>query len=270
MPPPFKQSFLITGLAFSAGLGLSGSCQAQSIEVPNGLPEVPHVVYPEVGLPNFTVPAGTVQQIGGDGKVIQTTQPVSTGSDSLQTLYSRAWGYQAADNASSIGVNPAALAATCQVESGCQNVYTANNSGNTITGAFQMSNGTYTEEMRKALAANPGLASTITSGTAGQQDPATQAVAAAQYLKDGATYLQNQGISNPTSVDVRGYYNFGPSSGRAIAQANPDATMAETLPSYSASALAKNGISAGETVSQWRQSVADKMGSGATLPVLNS
>ena len=270
MPPPFKQSFLITGLAFSAGLGLSGSCQAQSIEVPNGLPEVPHVVYPEVGLPNFTVPAGTVQQIGGDGKVIQTTQPVSTGSDSLQTLYSRAWGYQAADNASSLGVNPAALAATCQVESGCQNVYTATGSGHTITGAFQMSNGTYSAEMSKALAANPGLASSITSGTAGQQDPATQAVAAAQYLKDAATSLQNAGVSNPTALDTRGYYNFGPASGKAIATASDDTPMASVLNSYSSTQLQQNGISAGETVGQWRQATADKMGTGANQPVLST
>lgn len=270
MPPPLKPQFLMTGLAFSVGLGLSGSCQAQSIEVPNGLPEVPHVVYPEVGLPNFTVPAGTVQQIGGDGKVIQNTQPVSTGSDSLQTLYSRAWGYQAADNASSIGVNPAALAATCQVESGCQNVYTATGSGHTITGAFQMSNGTYSAEMSKALAANPGLASTITSGTAGQQDPATQAVAAAQYLKDAATSLQSAGVSNPTALDTRGYYNFGPASGKAIATASDDTPMASVLNSYSSTQLQQNGISAGETVGQWRQETADKMGTGANQPVLST
>lgn len=267
MPPPLKPQFLMTGLAFSVGLSLSGSCQAQSIEVPNGLPEVPHVVYPEVGLPNFTVPAGTVQQIGGDGKVIQTTQPVSTGSDSLQTLYSRAWGYQAADNASSIGVNPAALAATCQVESGCQNVYTATGSGHTITGAFQMSNGTYSEEMSKALAANPGLASTITSGTAGQQDPATQAVAAAQYLKDAALSLQKAGVSNPTAVDTRGYYNFGPTTGNALAQAGSSDLMSDYI---SSSKMSSNGVTSGMTVGQWRQSVADKMGTGATSPVLSS
>ena len=269
MPPPFKQSFLITGLAFSAGLGLSGSCQAQSIEVPNGLPEVPHVVYPEVGLPNFTVPAGTVQQIGGDGKVIQTTQPVSTGSDSLQTLYSKAWGYQAADNASSIGVNPAALAATCQVESGCQNVHTANSSGNTITGAFQMSNGTYSQEMSKALADNPGLATSITSGTAGQQDPATQAVAAAQYLKDAALSLQAAGVTNPTALDTRGYYNFGPSAGKQIATASDDMPMSDILTSFSSDKLAQNGISAGETVGQWKQATANKMGTGANASVLS-
>ena len=267
MPPPLKPQFLMTGLAFSVGLGLSGSCQAQSIEVPNGLPEVPHVVYPEVGLPNFTVPAGTVQQIGGDGKVIQNTQPVSTGSDSLQTLYSRSWGYQAADNASSLGVNPAALAATCQVESGCQNVYTATGSGHTITGAFQMANGTYSEEMSKALASNPGLASTITSGTAGQQDPATQAVAAAQYMKEEAMTLQAQGISNPTALDTRAMYNFGSHAGAQVAQADDSAMMSDFI---SSTAMSNNNISSGTTVGEWRQSTANKMGTGASAPVLQS
>lgn len=267
MPPPFAKPILATGLVLSAGFGLGQSCQAQSIEVPNGLPEVPHVVYPEVGLPNFTVPAGSVQQIGGDGKTIQTTQPVSTGSDSLQTLYSRSWGYQAADNASAIGVNPAALAATCQVESGCQNVHTATGSEHTITGAFQMANGTYTEEMNKALASDPGLASSITSGTAGQQDPATQAVAAAQYLKDAALSLQKAGISNPTAVDTRGYYNFGPTTGNALAQASSDSLMSDYI---SSDKMSKNGVSSGMTVGQWRQSVANKMGTGATSPVLSS
>ncbi|ARW49110.1 hypothetical protein S1001342_02820 (plasmid) [Acetobacter pasteurianus subsp. pasteurianus] len=175
--------------------------------------------------------------------------------------------YAAAQNASALGVNPDALAATCVVESGCRNVYTAN-SNSSITGAFQMSNGTYNEALQKALASNPSLASTITNtGISGQQDPATQAVAAAQYLKDAATTLQNAGISNPTALDARAYYNFGPTAGQAIARATDDTPMSEFV---SASHMASNGISSNETVGQWRANVASKMGSAASSPILSS
>lgn len=211
--------------------------------------------------------SSTTQQISGSGSVVSTTTSNGSGTDALQSMYSQSWGYAAAQNASALGVNPDALAATCVVESGCRNVYTAN-SNSSITGAFQMSNGTYNEALQKALASNPILASSITNtGVSGQQDPATQAVAAAQYLKDAATSLQNAGISNPTALDTRAYYNFGPQRGAQIATANDSALMSSYVPSNQ---LASNGISSGETVGQWKSSIAAKMGSAASSPILSS
>lgn len=244
---------------------------AQTVNVPAGLPPTVNATYQEVGMGGWTPPtSSTTQQISGSGSVVSTTTSNGSGTDALQSMYSQSWGYAAAQNASALGVNPDALAATCVVESGCRNVYTANGNSS-ITGAFQMSNGTYNEALQKALASNPSLASSITNtGVSGQQDPATQAVAAAQYLKDAATSLQNSGISNPTALDARGYYNFGPHAGVQLAQADENASMASVLSNMSSDQLSKNGISPGETVGQWKANVSSKMGSAATSPILSS
>ncbi|NHO55367.1 hypothetical protein GOB87_15740 [Acetobacter estunensis] len=240
---------------------------AQTITVPNGMPQGPIPTFEEVGIGGFTLPtSGSTRTIGSDGSTVRTSTAPSaaTGSDALEKMYGSSWGYQAAQNAETVGVNPSALAATCVVESGCRNLYTANGK-TTITGAFQMSNGTYTEQLNRALAQHPELADTITSGIAGQQDPATQAVAAAQYLKQAATSLQSAGVDNPTPVDTRGYYNFGPKAGISMARASSDTPMSEFI---SADKMAKNGVTPNETVGQWRSAVAGKMGSAATQSVL--
>ena len=174
------------------------------------------------------------------------------------------WGASAQQSAQALGVNGSALAATCVMESGCQNV----SGTGTITGAFQMTAATYQSSLAAALAQDPSLAANIVPGLAGQSDPATQAIAAAEYLKQGAQYLQNNGISSPTALDVRGYYNFGPQGGAAIANAQDTDSMANTLNNYTPAQLANNGITAGETVGQWRAGVAAKMGSAASAAVL--
>ncbi|MGD7070800.1 hypothetical protein [Acetobacter sp. AAB5] len=244
---------------------------AQTVNVPAGLPPTVNATYQEVGMGGWTPPTSTTtRQISGSGSVVSTTTTNGSSTDALQSMYSQSWGYAAAQNASALGVTPDALAATCVVESGCRNVYTANGNSS-ITGAFQMSNGTYNEALQKALASNPSLASSITNtGVSGQQDPATQAVAAAQYLKDAATTLQNSGVSNPTALDARGYYNFGPHAGVQLAQADENASMASVLSNMSPDQLSKNGISPGETVGQWKSNVASKMGTAAHSPILAS
>ena len=167
-------------------------------------------------------------------------------------------------NAQLLGVNPSALAATCVVESGCQNV-----SGyGTVAGAFQMTASTYTAMINAAVAQNPSLASQIVPGLAGQMDPATESIAASEYLLQANQYLQGQGIANPTVLDVRSYYNFGPSAGAAIANATDGQTMASLLANLSPSQLTANGITSGETVGQWRASVAAKIGNAASQSVL--
>jgi len=125
--------------------------------------------------------------------------------------------------------------------------------------------------MQEALASNPSLAASLgDTGLSGQTDPATQAVAAAQYLKDAATSLEANGVSDPTALDARGYYNFGPSYGTSLAKADDSETMAAALSGLSSSTLTANGISSGMTVGEWRASVAAKMGSSATAPILAS
>ncbi|WP_227004364.1 hypothetical protein [Kozakia baliensis] len=243
---------------------------AQTVNVPNGLPQTPIAVYQELGMGGWT-PA----TVGGTTTVGTTGTPASSGGtttsgSSLSVMNSQSWGYAAGQNASALGVNPDALAATCVMESGCTNI-TTTASGSTITGAFQMSESTYTQAMQEALASNPTLAASLgDTGLSGQKDPATQAVAAAQYLKDAASTLQANGISDPTALDARGYYNFGPAAGVKVAQASSDTLMSDVLPTMSSTQLASNGISAGETVGEWKASVTAKMGSSANAPILTS
>lgn len=182
-----------------------------------------------------------------------TLPPDCNGSATLDAMTSQTWGQQAASNAAALGVNPDALAATCLLESNC----TANPGGTgTISGAFQMSDGTYAQTVREVQASNPGLASQITS----KNDPASQSIAAAQYLKDGALSLQGAGIANPTVLDVRGFYNFGPANGASLASAPDNQLMGDALPGLSAATLRANGISDTTTVGTWRTGVASKIG----------
>ena len=256
-------------LAVSLLVGMSGMAGASPSPVTmNGVPEQVIPAVPEVGLGDFTMPTGTTS-IGSDSSGTGTgTGDASTGVDlsgtSYDTMMARSWGALAASNAQAVGINPVALAATCVVESGCQNVQ---GSGN-ITGAFQMLNSTYTASMAAALADHPELASSTTSGLAGQNDPATQAIAAAQYLKQAATQLQTAGITNPTVLDVRGSYNFGPGNGVSIAEADGSRLMSSVISGLSTSTLTANGISATTTVQQWRDNVSSKIGSASTQSVL--
>ena len=100
------------------------------------------------------------------------------------------WGSQAADAAAAMGVSATALAATCAMESNCQNVGAA--SGSSAAGAFQMINSTYTADISGAVAYDPDIAGSIVSGLAGQMDPATEAYAASYELRSDALLLQIQ------------------------------------------------------------------------------
>lgn len=253
----------------AAGVMIPGHSQAnpqpQTIQ---GMPQqiVPQV--PEVGLGDFAIQTGSAifgggSSSGGTGSG-NSSGGSQTDSSSLDLMMAQSWGPVASQYAQQMGLNSTALAATCQIESNCQNV----GGSGTITGAFQMSASTYNAMIQAALQQNPSLAANIVSGSAGMNDPATESIAASEYLLQGAQYLQNNGISNPTVLDVRGYYNFGPGGGAAIANAPSSASMSSVLTMYTPSQLASNGITAGETVGQWQASVASKIGSSASAPVL--
>ena len=113
--------------------------------------------------------------------------------DAYNTMMAQDWGSQAADAAAAaMGVSATALAATCAMESNCQNVGAA--SGSSATGAFQMINSTYTADINGAVAYDPNIAGSIVSGLAGQMDPATEAYAASYELRSDALLLQTNGI----------------------------------------------------------------------------
>ena len=247
-------------------------CWAQQATTLNGAPVQLQPYVSEPGVPQVTVSVGTPNPFGGlDGSTTGTgSGSSSTGSggstnagssDSLTTMLGTSWGSEAAANAQALGVNPSALAATCVLESGC-GVNVGNGSG--AQGVFQMYPAAFQEGLQTALAANPSLVSQVVQGSAGMNDPTTEAIAASGYLMQANQTLQSNGISSPTVLDARSYYEFGPTYGVAVAQADPSATMSSLLP---ASFLSSNGITSTETVAQWQASVQSKVGTAAVQTV---
>ena len=180
-------------VAAIAMLAMSPATWAQVPATLNGAPiqVTPYAMEP--GVPNVTIPLGTPTQSSsgtgtgtGTGSGGSSGTGAAAGGSALNTLLSQSWGSTAVSEAEAIGINPSAVAATCVMESGCQNV-----GGSGAQGAFQMFPAAYQEGLQTALAANPSLASQIVQGSAGMNDPATEAVAAAGYLMQANTALQN-------------------------------------------------------------------------------
>lgn len=252
--------------AVIAAVGSAPSVAQQATSL-NGPPVQVEPMYSEPGVPRIVYNAGTPNPFAGAGGAGTGNGGGSTGgggesaapSDALNTLLGTSWGASAIESAQAMGVNPSALAASCVIESGCRNV----SGSGSITGAFQMTGATYTSMINKAIAENPQFAGQIVPGIAGQSDPATQAIAAAQYLKDGAAYLSRNGISNPSVLDVRSYFNFGPVGGANVATASSSEMMASQLPMYSQEQLRANGITPTTTVGQWRATIEAKVGNAA-------
>ena len=262
---------LMGGVAVIAASALPA--WGQQVTTLSGAPVQLQPYVSEPGVPTVSTTVGTPNPFGGldggdgsgSGSGSGPDGGNSASSDALNTMLGTSWGATAAANAQSVGLNASALAATCVLESGCgANVGT----GAGAQGVFQMYPAAFQEGLQTALAANPALASQIIQGTAGMNDPTTEAIAASGYLMQANTFLQNAGVADPTVVDARGYYNFGPQYGAQLAQANPDEPIANVLSGMSASSLAANGITPGETVSQWQSSVSAKIGNAANQSIL--
>ena len=280
---PFHAALLASAAVTPVMAGGGRAWADVTAEQMTGVPLLPIPTYEETGLPAFTMPAGATALDGstptdgsattGTGSTGDGTGTGSTGdgasSQSMTSMMSRSWGEAASQNAQTVGITPVALAATCQIEAGgCQT--NPASSSTTITGTFQMLDSTYTAMMNSALARNPSLAANIVPGLAGKLDPATESIAAAEYLRQGAVSLQNNQVANPTVLDVRGYYNFGPGNAASIAQAEDSALMSSQIRGLTDKQLLANGITAGvTTVGQWRASVTSKIGAtAASVPVL--
>lgn len=257
-------SLLPLAIVCAAQLAGSGAVRADPVlQTMNGVPLLPMPTIDEVGLPAFTMPTGTVSTGNDTPTRSNNTGSGSSGDGSdrtaMATMMSRSWGAAAEANAQSLGVNGTALAATCVLESNCQSV----GGTGTINGAFQMSNATFTSALAAALQRNPSLAANIVPGLAGKMDPATQSIAAAEYLREGAVALQAANVPNPSVLDVRGYYNFGPGNASGIALAQSSAVMSDVVP-LTAKQYEANGIIPGvTTIGQWRDTVTAKVGQTA-------
>ena len=193
-------------------VGASGALAAQAanadpqVVLPNGLPVQVKPTYSEPGLPAFSFPTGGGSLLGGSPGSVDTGNGGGDGStsagggssggsgDAYNTMMAQSWGSAAANAAGAMGVSATALAATCVMESNCQNVGASG--GGTASGAFQMINSTYTADINGAVAYDPAISGSIVSGLAGQMDPTTEAYAASYELRTDALALQqNDGIS---------------------------------------------------------------------------
>ncbi len=254
-------------------VGLLGvaACQVAhadpSIVLPNGLPVQVVPTFQEPGLPAFSFPDGSGLAVGGSGSGSDSGSGSGDGAsgEAYDTMMAQAWGNQAVDAANAMGVNAAALAATCVMESNCQNVGASG--GGSAAGVFQMISSTYTADINGALAYDPSIAGNIVSGLAGQMDPGTEAYAAAYELQQDAQLLQGNGVSNPTVLGVRAVYQFGSGVGPSVAAAQDSANL-ESIVNLSAASLAANGLTASSTVGQWRAMQVQKLGSDAYQTVL--
>ncbi|MEO8713922.1 MAG: hypothetical protein ABI369_02810 [Acetobacteraceae bacterium] len=267
-----REAGWLVGMALAVGsMQASLAQQAQTL---NGPPVQIQPYVGEPGVPNVTITLGTPNPLGGltggtggtgGGGLGSGGSPSGGSSDALNIMIGTPWGAQVAANAQALGVNASALAATCVLESGCGADL---GGGGGAQGVFQMYPAAFSGGLNTALAANPALASQIVRGAAGMNDPVTEGIAASGYLMQANQALQNAGVSSPTVVDARGYYNMGPAYGAQLALDNQDEPIANVLSGMSAPALAVNGIRPGETVGQWRASVASKIGNAANQSVL--
>ncbi len=252
-------------VVLGVGVGAIGAHADPSLVLPSGLPVQVHPTFPEPGLPAFSFPAGGSSSVGGSSSSVDDSGGSGGGSvssggsgDAYNTMMAQDWGSQAADAAAAMGVSGTALAATCVMESNCQNVGAA--SGSSATGAFQMINSTYTADISGAVAYDPAIAGSIVSGLAGQMDPATEAYAASYELRSDALLLQAKNVDDPTVLDARAVYQFGAGVGPEVATADDSENIA-ALTGLSAASLAANGLSTSSTVGQWRATVIAKLGS---------
>ena len=266
------------GVVVGIGIGAIGAAYADpSVVLPNGLPVQVHPTFPEPGLPAFSFPTGGSSSVGGSTSGGDTSGgSASTGGSSGSTsgsgiaynlMMAQDWGPQAADAAAAMGVSAAALGATCEMESQCQNTGAA--PGGSATGAFQMINSTYTADINGAIAEDPSIAGSIVSGLAGRMDPGTEAYAAAYELQQDAQLLQAREVIDPTVLQVRAVYQFGAGAGPNVATA-PDSTNIESIVNLSGASLAANGLTASSTVGDWRAMQLKTLGADAYQTVLTS
>jgi hypothetical protein len=267
--PPGGRRWLWLVVGASGVLAAHAASADPQVILPTGLPVQVKPTFQEPGLPAFSFPTaggsllggspGSTDAGGGDGSTSPGGGSTAGSGAAYDTMMAQTWGSGAAAAAGDMGVSATALAATCEMESNCQNV--GSSGGSSATGAFQMIGSTYAADIKGAEAYDPSLAGTLVSGSAGEMDPTTEAYAASYELRQDAINLQNNtDISNPTVLDVRAVYQFGSGVGPAVAEA-PDSDNIAELTKLSPASLAANGLTTSSTVGDWRQSVINKLGS---------
>ena len=249
-----------------AGLGALGVGSPVLADIaPQGWTGVPAQIVPqalETGAPTFTTPSESGMFMGNTGAGSTgsggtSTDPASTttGSGSAyDAMMATSYGSTALSTAQQLGINPNATAGFGVLESGFQNVGTANGSSS-ATGPWQITSSTWSGYVAKYNL--PYTSADITN-------PDAQAVVANYILKDYSSQVSTS-IGTPATVEqTYGAWVFGPSGGSKIAAAtSPDAPLSNYV---SAQALSNNNMT-GWTVGQFYNRVSSKIGSVATQTV---
>ena len=174
----------------------------------------------------------------------------------LQTLMGQSYGQTAVSTADQLGVNAASVAAIAQVESGFQNVGTANGS-TTATGPWQFTQGTFQEVSQSN---NLGFSSSDLT------NPNAQATEAPYYLQQIASTIGAATGQPATTVQAYSGWVFGPDAGAQIANASASTPLSALV---SAQSLANNGMS-NWTVGDFDAAMSAKLGAVANQTVLTT
>jgi len=231
-----------------------------------GVPAQIIPTYQEVGAPTFTTPSGAASFSGlqsgtgtggtdpGAGGSGGSTPYAGGGSTPLQSMMATSYGQIAYTTAQQLGNSPDAVAAFGVLESGFQNVGTANGS-TSATGPWQITTGTWNDYVARY---------NLPYTTADMTSPDAQAVVANYIIKDYSAQVSTAINASATVAQAYGAFVFGVRGGSALAGAtNPNAPMSDYV---SATALANNNMT-GWTVAQFYNRVSSKVGSVATQTV---
>lgn len=203
---------------------------------------------PEPGSPVFTRPSSATTT--GGATATSSHQGAWGTADAYGTMMAQTYGADAVAAAQAAGINPDTLAAFGQIESHFQNV---GNTSSSAQGVWQVTDGTWNQ-----------YASELGLSAADRSDPVAQAKVASAIISDYASAVSRSTGAPATGTQVYGAYMFGTKAGAAIAtESNASTPLSQYV---SAKTLAANNMS-GWTVGQYQQTVASRMGSGASEAV---
>ncbi len=206
---------------------------------------------------NAAPPAGgNVRLVAGAAVGRYPSGAAGSGGDPLDAMLAQPWGEQAAENARRAGIQPAALAAACVIESNCQAAAAAPTSS--AAGPFQFVRDTWREQAGRA-----GVSTDLDA----RFDGVASSAAAANYFSEHGQRLQQYGIDTPSLGQAYALYQLG-GPGLNVATAPDNALVSTVAPSLSPAAMSNNNIVPGvTTVGQWRDRYRAKVGAAFDGPL---
>lgn len=225
-----------------------------------GVPAQVIPVFQEQGAPTFTTPSGSGSFSGlqGTGTAGGGDPGVSSGNstgsgDVYNRMMAQPYGASALQTSQQLGLNPNAMAAFGQLESGFRNVDTSNGTSS-ATGPWQVTSGTWNDYVSRY---------NLPYTSADRTNPEAQAVVSNYILQDYANKVSSS-INQPATIQqAYGAWVYGPDPGSRMAKADPS----EPMSSYVSARNLSNNNMTGWSVGQFYAHVESKVGSIATQTV---